>query len=160
MIDGLLTLFNPLSWLQKLGSIAASALVLFVLGWWGWSALGNHFTARQDAEYARVEAVAMANRLQREALNDANTKKAKDAKIKQLEVLAADAVRLRAANDRLQNDLRARAGESETDLSACIQRARALDVVQQRVRGFAERVVIAADRHVADKVACTASWPQ
>ena len=155
----LLDLFNPLSWVQKLASIAVSALVLAGLAWWGWSALGNHFTEKQEAEYKRVEQVAMANKLQREALNDANAKKAKDEKIKQLEVIAADAVRLRAANDRLQNDLRARAGDS-TDLSACIQRARALNDVQQAVRGFAERVVKSADRHVADKVACTASWPK
>lgn len=159
MIDKLLDLFSPLSWLQKLGSIAASALVLFLLGWWFWSALGNHFTEKQDAEYARVENVARLAKQQRDAGNEAKTKRANNEKIKQLEVLAADAVRLRAANERLQDHLRARAA-AETDLSACVQRARALDVVQQRVRGFAERVVTAADRHVADKVACTAAWPQ
>ena len=159
MIDKALALFNPLSWVQKLGSIAASALVLFLLGWWFWSALGNHFTEKQDAEYARVENVARLAKQQREAGNEAKTKKANDEKIKQLEVLAADAVRLRAANDRLQNDLRARAA-AETDLAACVQRARALDHVQQAVRGFAERVVKSADRHVVDKVACTAAWPQ
>lgn len=159
MITKLVDLFNPLSWAQKLASIAASLLIVFLLGWWGWWALGKHFTEKQDAEYARVEQVARAAKQQRDAVNDANTKKANDAKIKTLEAIAADAVRLRAANDRLQNDLRARA-TSETDLSACVQRARALDVVQQRVRGFAERVVTAADRHVADKVACTASWPK
>ena len=160
MIAKLVDLFNPLSWLQKLASIAASLLIVFLLGWWGWWALGKHFTEAQDAEYTRVENVARLKKLQRDAANEAKTKKANDAKLKTLEAIAADAVRLRAANDRLQNDLRARAGDSETDLSACVQRARALDVVQQRVRGFAERVVTAADRHVADKVACTASWPK
>ena len=159
MIGSLLALFNPLSWLQKLGSIAVSVLVLFLLGWWGWSALGNHFTAKQNAEYARVEAVAMANKLQREALNDANTKKAKDEKIRQLEVIAADGLRLAAVYDRLQHDLRARAA-AETDLAACVQRAHTLDRVQQAVGEFANRVVVEADRHVADKVACTTSWPK
>jgi hypothetical protein len=159
MIVQLLALFNPLSWLQKLASIAASLLIVFLLGWWFWSALGNHFTEKQDAEYARVEQVARAAKQQREAENEAKTKKAESEKIKQLEIIAADAVRLRAANKRLQNDLRAGA-TAETDLTACVQRARALDHVQQAVRGFAERVVTASDKHVADKVACTAQWPQ
>lgn len=155
----LLDLFNPLKWWEKAVSIVTFVAVVFGLVWWGWSSLGNHFTEKQEAEYKRVEQVAMANKLQREALNDANAKKAKDEKIKQLEVLAADAVRLRAANDRMSNNLRASA-TTESDLSACVQRARALDQVQQAVRGFADRVVQAADRHVADKVACTAAWPK
>lgn len=149
--------FSPLSWAQKLGSIAASLAVVFGLAWWGWSALGRHFTDAQDAAYKKVETVALEAKKQREAVNDANSKKANDEKIKTLEALAADRVRLSAAYQRLQNDLRARA-TSETDLTACVQRARALDVVQQAVGGFANRVVQEADRHVADKIECTAKW--
>jgi hypothetical protein len=152
-------LINPLSWVEKLAGLAATLLLLGGAVWWGWSSLGDHFTKKQDAEYARVEAVSMANKLQREAANETKTKKAQSEKIKQLEIIAADAVRLRAANERLQNDLRAGA-TSETDLTACVQRARALDNVQQAVRGFTEKVVTVADKHVADKVACTAQWPQ
>lgn len=159
MTDKLLALFNPLSWIQKLGSLAASLAVLFLLGWWFWSALGNHFTEKQDAEYARVENVARLARQQRDSVNAANATKANNEKIKRLEAVAADSKRLAAAYDRLQNDLRARAA-AETDLAACVQRASALDVVQQAVGGFAQRVVSEADKHVADKVACTAAWPQ
>lgn len=159
MIDKLAALFSPLSVLQKLGSIAVSLLIVFLLGWWGWSALGNHFTEAQDAEYARVEDVGREAKRKRDAENDVKTKKANDAKIKTLEAIAADAVRLRSANDRLQNDLRARA-TSETDLSACVQRARSLDTVQHAVGDFARRVVTEADKHVADKIACTSAWPQ
>lgn len=160
MIEKALALFNPLSWIQKLGSIAVSVLVLFLLGWWFWSALGNHFTEKQDAEYARVGAVATANKLQREALNDANTKKANDEKIKQLEAAAAGARLAADSAAGLRNDLRASENRAKTDLSACLQHARAASELFIAVDDFAGRVAKEADGHVADKVACTAAWPK
>jgi hypothetical protein len=159
MIGTLLALFNPLKWYEKIVSVVTTLAVLSGLVWWGWSALGNHFTEAQDAEYARVEQVARDAKQFRDSINEANTKKANDEKIKRLEAIAADSLLLAAAHDRLQNDLRARAA-AETDIAACVQRARALDHVQQAVGDFAQRVVTAADRHVADKVACTAAWPK
>lgn len=155
----LFDLVNPLSWAQKLAGIAVSLLLVFLLGWWFWSALGNHFTEAQDAEYAKVEAVAMQAKQQREAVNDAKTQKAKDEKIKKLEAVAADDRRVSAAYARLQNDLRT-SRAAETELAACVQRAGALDLVQRTVGDFAVRVVKEADKHVADKIECTAAWPQ
>lgn len=159
MIAKLLDLFNPLSWLQKLASITTALLLVFLLGWWFWSALGDHFTDAQNAEYAHVEIVTRAAKQQREALNEAATQKAKDAKIETLKAAAADNKRLSAAYSRLQDDLRA-SRASQAELPACLQRADSLDKVQRTVGEFAKRVVGEADKHVADKIECAASWPK
>lgn len=160
MIAKLVDLFNPLTVLQKLASIAVSLLIVLLLGWWGWWALGKHFTEKQDAEYARVEAVATANKLQREALNDANTKKAQDEKIKQLEAAAASARRAADSAAGLRDDLRASENRAKTELSACLQHARAVGGLFTAIDDFAGRLAQEADGHVADKIACTASWPK
>ena len=160
MIGNLLALFNPLKWYEKIVSVVTTLAVLSGLVWWGWSALGNHFTEKQDAEYARVEAVATANKLQREALNDANTKKAKDEKIKQLEAAAASARRAADSAAGLRDDLRASENRAKTDLITCLQHARAVGGLFTAIDDFAGRVAKEADGHVADKIACANSWPK
>jgi|GEM_PF-5459655 len=147
---------NPLTW-----SAAALQIVGVVL-----LALGLHFVVLPwyyagKKQKAIEDAALKANtqRLAREAKNNDKTLKAKDAQIKALESIAADGMRLAAANDRLQHSLRA-SEAATTDLSACVQRANSLDSVQLAIRGFTQRLVQECDRHVADKEALKAAWPE
>ena len=158
-MKSLLELFNPLSWVQKLASLAVAMLIVALGSWWAWSSLGHHFTKALEERYKTAETAGIEQAKKRKDLNEANAKKANDAKDQSLKTLAADRDRLMLANQRLRDSLRASTTE-QTDLSACLQRSRALDDVQQAVRGFANRVVNEADKHVIDKVNCTAQWPQ
>ena len=155
----LLELFNPLSWLQKAATIAIAVVLVWGGLWWFNSKIRDHYQAPLIAEYKAAADAAEAERLKREFVNKERVTDAKDAKIKSLEGLAANTMRVAAANERLQNDLRASAAD-KTDLAACQQRADTLDAVQRRISEFAQRVVKAADGHVIDLQACIAAWPQ
>lgn len=147
---------NPLTW-----SAAALQIVGVVL-----LVLGLHFVVAPwyyaGKKQKAIEAAALkanTQRLEREAKNNDKTLKAKDAQIKQLEVIAANGKRIAVANERLQSDLRASAA-SKTDLGACLQRADSLDTAQRAISEFTGRIVQECDRHISDKVKLTESWPE
>ena len=147
---------NPLNWSALALQIVGTALLLaslhfIVLPW--------YYAKEIKAETKAASEKADTAKLEREARNTDKTIKAKDAQIKTLQSIAADGKRIANANQRLQHSLRA-SEASKTDLSACLQRADSLDTVQRAVSEFAGRVAQEADRHVADKVECTAAWPQ
>lgn len=147
---------NPLNWsalaLQIVGvALLLAALHFVVLPW--------YYAREIKAETKAASVKANTAKLEREAKNTDKTLKAKDAQIKTLQTIAADGKHIADANQRLQHSLRA-SEAAKTDLSACLQRADSLDTVQRAVSEFAGRVVQEADRHVADKVRCTAGWPE
>ena len=146
----------PWNWGSLALRIAGTVLMLaalhfFILPW---------YYAKNKAE-AQKKAADKANvaKLEREALNKDRTLRAQNERIKTLESIAVDSERIAAANERLQHSLRA-SEAARVDLSACLQRADTLDAVQQAISEFAGRVVQEADKHVADKIACTQAWPR
>lgn len=147
---------NPLTWSAAALQIAGVALLLAALHF---VILPWYYSKEIKAETKAALVKANAQKLEREAKNTDKTIKAKDAQIKTLQAIAADGKRVADANQRLQHSLRA-SEAAKTDLSACLQRADSLDTVQRAVGEFAARVVKEADRHVADKVACHAAWPE
>jgi hypothetical protein len=147
---------NPLTWsaaaLQIVGAVLLVLGLHYIVAPW-------YYAKEIKAETKAASIKSENQRLEREAKNNDKTLKAKDAQIKTLESIAADGKRLAAADDRLQHSLRA--GEAATtDLSACLQRADSLDSVQLAIRGFTRRVVQECDRHIADKEALKAAWPE
>lgn len=145
--------------IDRLVSVALTTVVAIGLVWFFDGKIRDYYQAPLIESYAEAQRLAKKQSETRATQNETRKLGAENAKIKQLEILAADAVRLRDADKRLQDSLRASAA-SETDLSACIRDARSLRDVQQAVRGFTERVVQEADKHVADKVACATAWPK
>jgi wobble nucleotide-excising tRNase len=147
---------NPSTWSAAALRIAGAVLLVIGLHY---IALPWYYAKEIKAETKAASIKSENQRLEREAKNNDKTLKAKDAQIKTLESIAADGKRLAAAADRLQHSLRA-SEAAKTELSACLQRADSLDSVQRAVGEFAGRVVQEADRHVSDKIACHATWPQ
>lgn len=147
---------NPWNW-PTLAMQIVSVIVLLgtlhflVLPWYYAKDLKEAQKAAQDK--------ANAAKLERESQNKTRELKAKDEQIKTLETIAANGKRIAAANERLQHDLRA-SEASRTDLTACLQRADSIDIVQRAVIEFAGRIAQEADRHVADKVTCHSAWPK
>jgi hypothetical protein len=145
--------------ISKLIEYGLMALAAVVALWWFNDRIEAHYQAPLIAKHEAAEKEAVQLKAKRESGNDKLIESAKDARIKKLETLGADALRVSAANDRLQNDLRA-SRAFETDLAACVQRANTLDTIQRTVGDFAGRVAKAADGHVIDKEALTAAWPK
>lgn len=148
---------NPFEWSALAVRIVGALLLLGVLAWWLNSKLENHYTAEIKAETQAATDKATAAVTARQLDNEQNRTKALDAKVKKLEAVAANTKRVADADNRLSDALRASA-TAKTEISACVQRADTLDIVQQTIRGFAARVVQECDRHVADKVELTEAW--
>lgn len=160
MIAKIISLINPLTLVQRLIGAAVGAVVLAGLLWWAYDHIGDTREAQVVARYAQAEALATNQNKQREADNLAKTQKAHDEKIKTLEINLAAAGRANAAGQRLRDALRAGEGAAQTDLAACVQRARALSGLLESSAELARRISKEADGHVADKVACAAAWPK
>lgn len=146
---------NPLNWSALALQIIGTALLVLGLHF----GLKWYYSKEIKAETKAASIKANSQKLEREAKNTHKTIKAKDAQIKTLQAIAADGKRVADADQRLQHSLRA-SEAAKTDLSACLQRADSLDTLQRAVGEFVGRVVQEADRHVADKVRCTAGWPE
>jgi hypothetical protein len=155
----LLDLFNPLSWIEKAATVAIAVVMVVLTLWWFNSKIRDHYQAPLIAEHKKAADSEERERVKREFVNKERVTDAKDAKIKSLEGLAANTKRVIAANERLQNSLHPSA-TNDDELTACRQRADSLDSVQFAVREFAKRVVQECDRHIADKEALKAAWPQ
>lgn len=158
-MNKILEYFNPLTIIEKLITIAVTLLIAGALLWWFNDKIKDHYQAPLIAEYKAAADDAEKKRLERENLNKGKVTDAKDAKIKKLEKIIADRKRIDVADDRLQNSLRISAANDD-ELTACKQRADALDTVQLAVREFTKRVVQECDRHIADKEALKAAWPE
>jgi hypothetical protein len=145
--------------ISKLVNGLVALLIAGAALWFFWDRFVTIIQKPLVEAHEAAEKEALQIKARRESSNDKLIESAKDARIKKLETLGADALRVSAANDRLQNDLRA-SRAFETDLTACVQRANTLDTIQRTVGDFAGRVAKAADGHVIDKEALTAAWPK
>lgn len=155
----ILQYFNPLTIIEKLITISVILVIAAALVWWFNSKIRDHYQAPLIAQYKAAADSAERERLKREFINKERVTDAKDAKLKTLEKIISDRKRIDVADDRLQNSLRPSA-TNDDELTACRQRADALDSVQLAVREFAKRVVQECDRHIADKEALKAAWPE
>lgn len=160
LLSKLLDLFNPLSWIEKLITIAVGCLIIAGALWWFYDSIGDHFRAPLIAEYKAASDEAERNRLKREFVNKERVTDALTEKLKKLESNAASAKRAADAAVGLRDSIRASEERAKTSLTACLQHASTLSGLFVAVDDFAGRVAIEADSHVADKIACHQAWPQ
>jgi methionine salvage enolase-phosphatase E1 len=149
---------NPLNWSALVLQIMGTVLLAIALVWFVDRNLDDYYTENLQAEIKAASDKAKAEAAVRDLSNEKRRNEALDAKVRKLEEIAANGKRVAAADDRLQDNLRASTA-ARTEISACVQRADTLDTVQLAIRGFTKRLVQECDRHVADKEALKAAWP-
>jgi hypothetical protein len=156
----LLDLFNPLSWIEKLITIAVGCLIIAGALWWFYDSIGDHFRAPLIAEYKAASDEAERNRLKREFVNKERVTDALTEKLKKLESNAASAKRAADAAIGLRDSIRASEDRAKTSLAACLQHANTLSGLFASIDDFAGSVAVAANGHAADAVACHNAWPK
>jgi hypothetical protein len=149
---------NPLEWSAAALQLVGVVLLAIALVWFVDSKLDDYYTADLQVEVKAASDNAKAEATARDLANEKRRSEALDAKVRKLEEIAANGKRVAAADDRLRDSLRASTA-ARTEISACVQRTDTLDAVQLAIRGFTQRLVQECDRHVADKEALKAAWP-
>lgn len=159
-MDKLRDLINPLTLVQQaIGALVALVLVAASL-WFFNSKIRDHYQAPLIAQYAAAAAEAESARVKRQFINHERTQGAKDDKLKKLEDNLAAAGRTAASAIGLRDAVRTSEDRAKADLAACVQHARTLGELLNSGAELAGRIAKEADGHVADKVECTAAWPQ
>jgi FtsZ-binding cell division protein ZapB len=151
---------NPLTWSTLALQIVGGALLVIVLGWYINHKLEAHYNAELKAAIKAASDKADLAISTREVQNAKRQYEALYAKNKQLESNAASAKRAADAAVGLRDDIRASEERAKTILAACLQHASTLSGLFAAVDEFAGRVAQEANGHAADKIACTAAWPQ
>ena len=156
----LLEYFNPLTWLQKAATIAIAVVLVWGALWWFNSKIRDHYQAPLIAEYKAAADEAERSRAKRELINHERKQEANDAQRKTLEKNRLAAARAAAGAVGLRDAIRASEDRAQADLSACVQHASTLGELLNSGAELARRIAAEADGHAADKIACTAAWPQ
>jgi cysteinyl-tRNA synthetase len=151
---------NPLEWSALAMQIVGGALLVIVLGWYINHKLEAHYNAELKTAIKAASDKADLAISTREVQNAKRQYEALYAKNKQLESNAASAKRAADAAVGLRDSIRASEERAKTSLTACLQHASALSGLFAAVDDFAGRVAQEANGHAADKIACTAAWPQ
>lgn len=159
-MNKILQYFNPLTIIEKLITISVTLVIAAALVWWFNSKIRNHYQAPLIAQYKAAADAAERDRVKREFINTEKAYGAKNDKLKTLENNLAAASRATASALGLRDAIRASEDRAKTDLAACVQHSRALGELLNSGAELAGRIAAEADKHVADKVECTAAWPQ
>jgi len=135
------------------------AIVLFLTGWWFYDEIGDHFRAPLIAKHKAALKEAQDLTAKREGENKQRATNASSQKIKRLEaaLLASNAAASSAVG--LRNNLRASAAFRDNS-AACLQYADTVNDILRAGTELAGRIAKEADGHVADKIACTDSYPK
>lgn len=156
----LAALINPLTLVQQaIGALVALVLVAALL-WFFNSKIRDHYQAPLIAQYAAAEAEAESARVKRQVINHERTQGAKDDKLKTLESNLIAAKRTADSAIGLRDAVRASEDRAQTFLAACVQHSHTLGELLASGAELAGHIAKEADGHVADKVECTAAWPQ
>lgn len=135
------------------------AIILALAGWWFYDEIGDHFRAPLIAKHKAALKEAQELNTKREGENKQRAANASSQKIKRLEaaLLASNAASSSAIG--LRNNLRTSTALRDNP-AACLQYADTVNDILRAGTELAGRIAKEADGHVADKVACTDSYPK